>query len=45
MKNCKIDSNSKISNSIISNNSEIIEKENSTKGRIFLLGEGSKISI
>ena len=45
MENCKIDSNSKISNSIISKNSEIIEEENSNDGRVFLLGEGSKISI
>ena len=45
MNNCIINSNSKISNSIIANNSEIIEKENTDEGGIFLLGEGSKITI
>jgi glucose-1-phosphate thymidylyltransferase len=45
MKNCKINSNSKIINSIIANNSEIIEKTDEEKEKIFLLGEGSKISF
>ena len=52
MKNCKIDAYAKIKNSIIANNSEI--KDNSLDGlidpkdipnKIFLLGEGSKISL
>ena len=44
MQNCNIHSNTKIKNSIISNNSEI--KDNSINDtQIFLLGEGSKISL
>ena len=43
MKNCKINSTAEIKNSIIANNSEI-KDEVGTK-RIFLLGEGSKISL
>ena len=39
MKNCKINSNSKIINSIIANNSEIIEKTDEEKEKIFLLEE------
>ena len=45
MKNCKINSNQKITNSIIANNSDIIQKEHSESEKIFLLGEGSKISF
>ncbi len=43
MENCKINSIADISNSIIANNSEIIDKVGNEK--IFLLGEGSKISL
>ncbi len=45
MKECKIHSNIKIKNSIIANNSEIVSNENSNDKKIFLLGEGSKISF
>ena len=45
MKNCKINSNQKITNSIIANNSDIIQKEDTESEKIFLLGEGSKISF
>ena len=45
MKKCKIDSNAKIRDSIISNNSEIIEDNQANNKKIFLLGEGSKISL
>ena len=44
MKNCKINSNVEIKNSIIANNSEIIDNS-SGEEKIFLLGEGSKISL
>jgi len=43
MENCKIDSTTKIKNSIIANNSEI--KDETGNKKIFLLGEGSKISL
>jgi len=44
MQNCKIDSNAGIKDSIIANNSEI--KDNSSgNNKIFLLGEGSKVSL
>jgi glucose-1-phosphate thymidylyltransferase len=43
MENCKINSTAKIKNSIIANNSEI-KDENGIK-KIFLLGEGSKVSL
>ena len=43
MKNCKINSAAKIKNSIIANNSEIKDDEGIEK--IFLLGEGSKVSL
>tara|TARA_Y100001936_G_scaffold218967_1_gene231992 strand:+ start:6016 stop:7047 length:1032 start_codon:yes stop_codon:yes gene_type:complete len=43
MENCKINSTEKIKNSIIANNSEI-KDENGIK-KIFLLGEGSKVSL
>ncbi len=43
MENCKIHSVAEIKNSIIANNSEILDGKGSEK--IFLLGEGSKISI
>jgi len=43
MKNCKINSTTEIKDSIIANNSEI--KDGSTTEKVFLLGEGSKISL
>ena len=43
MKNCVIKSSTKIKDSIIANNSEIKDKDGVKK--IFLLGEGSKISL
>ena len=43
MKNCKINSTAEIQNSIIANNSEIEDETRNKK--IFLLGEGSKISL
>ena len=44
MQNCKIDTVTEIKNSIIANNSEI--KGSATNNeKIFLLGEGSKISL
>ena len=43
MENCKINSAAKIKNSIIANNSEIKDEEGIEK--IFLLGEGSKVSL
>ena len=43
MKNCKINSTAEIINSIIANNSEIKDKEG--KEKIFLLGEGSKVTL
>ena len=43
MENCKIESSIKIKDSIIANNSDIKDKEGVKK--IFLLGEGSKISL
>jgi glucose-1-phosphate thymidylyltransferase len=43
MENCKINSTANIKNSIIANNSEIKDEVGNEK--IFLLGEGSKISL
>ena len=43
MKNCKINSTAEIKNSIIANNSEIKDKEG--KEKIFLLGEGAKVTL
>ena len=43
MENCKIDSSAEIKNSIIANNSDIRDNEETKK--IFLLGEGSKVSL
>ncbi|MBL76699.1 MAG: glucose-1-phosphate thymidylyltransferase [Chloroflexi bacterium] len=45
MENCEIDSKIKIKNSIISKNSKIIQSSESNGEKIFLLGEGSKISL
>ena len=45
MKNCKIDSEVTIRNSIISNNSEIIQSNQPNDDKIFLLGEGTKILL
>jgi len=45
MENCKINLDAKIENSIISNNSEIIQSNLSNNNKIFLLGEGTKISL
>ena len=44
MKNCKISSTVEIKNSIIANNSEITDNSSGDE-KIFLLGEGSKISL
>ena len=43
MENCEINSNTKIKNSIIANNSKIKDEEGIKK--TFLLGEGSKVSL
>jgi len=43
MENCKINSSAEIKNSIIANNSDIKDDEGDKK--IFLLGEGSKVSL
>ena len=43
MENCKINSSAEIKNSIIANNSNIKDSEGTKK--IFLLGEGSKVSL
>ena len=43
MENCKINSSAEIKNSIIANNSDIKDHEGAKK--IFLLGEGSKVSL
>ena len=43
MENCKINSSAEIKNSIIANNSDIKDDEGAKK--IFLLGEGSKVSL
>jgi len=43
MENCKINSTANIKNSIIANNSEI--KDEMGNKKIFLLGEGSKVSL
>lgn len=45
MSNCKIDYNGKIRDSIISNDSEILKQNNDEDYEVFLLGEGTKISI
>ena len=44
MENCKINSTAEIKNSIIANNSEITDNSSGDE-KIFLLGEGSKISL
>jgi len=43
MSGCNIDGNIKIRNSIIASNSDIVD--NDSDGKIFLLGEGTKISL
>ena len=43
MENCKINSSAEIKNSIIANNSDI--KDDDEAKKIFLLGEGSKVSL
>jgi len=45
MKNCEIDSTTNIRDSIISNNSKIIQLNKPTEEKIFLLGEGTKIYL
>ena len=45
MSGCTIDCDLKIRNSIISYNSEITYKKDNRNNKIFLLGEGSKISL
>src|SRR5574337_359579 len=45
MSDCIIDCNMKIRNSIISHNSQIIYNKENQDNKIFLIGEGSKISL
>ena len=45
MINCKIDFGGRIRDSIISNDSEIIQEKNNKNFKVFLLGEGTKISL
>ena len=45
MENCEINSPGKIKDSIISNNSKIIQSDKPTGDKIFLLGEGTKIYL
>lgn len=45
MSGCTIDCDLKIRNSIISYNSEILYKKDNENNKIFLLGEGSRISL
>jgi len=45
MSGCQIDCDIKIKNSIIAFNSQIIAKKDNSKNKIFLLGEGTKISL
>ncbi len=45
MSNCNIECNEKIENSIISNNSEILQVKNGPNVKVFLLGEGTRISL
>ena len=45
MANCVIDCDLKIKDSIISFNSEITSKKNESEYKLFLLGEGTKISL
>lgn len=45
MSNCTIDCNIRIRKSIISHNSEILYKKENSDNKVFLLGEGSKISL
>jgi hypothetical protein len=45
MSKCKIESKTKIRQSIISANSQLSQNETSDKEQIFLLGEGTKITL
>ncbi len=45
MNNCKLIGKYNIGNSIISANSEIIQKDEESDNKVFLLGEGTKISL
>jgi len=45
MSNCNIECSEKIENSIISNNSEILQVKNEPNFKVFLLGEGTRISL
>ena len=45
MSNCKIDYDGKIGDSIISNDSEISQQKDNDSFKIFLLGEGTKITL
>ena len=45
MSGCKIEGSAKIRQSIISTNSELIKNEKDGKEQIFLLGEGTKITL
>ena len=44
MSDCNIEGNFKIQNSIIALNSDIVKNDNSNRN-VFLLGEGTKISL
>ena len=45
MSSCRIEGSLKIKNSIISSNSQIVSNDDSGEGKIFLLGEGTKIYL
>ena len=45
MSNCKIDYGGKIKDSIISSDSEILQQKDDEDFKVFLLGEGTKISL
>ena len=45
MSNCKINYSGKIRDSIISNDSEILQQKDNDSFKVFLLGEGTKISL
>ena len=45
MSNCKIDFEGEIKDSIISNDSEILQQKDNEGFKVFLLGEGTKISL
>ena len=45
MSSCRIEGSLKIKNSIISSNSQIVSNDDNGEGKIFLLGEGTKIYL